>query len=102
MSTFLETGDMPDQPGFSGRIIAGSRPTNSANSRRMSQTWSESPVLPLSSRVKPSMDTAASSKPIVEAFLSVDWGYEMRAFFRDPDGQLLEISETREAPERGG
>jgi len=68
----------------------------------MSQTWSEIPVLPISSRVKPSMDTAASSKPIVEAFLSVDWGYEMRAFFRDPDGHLLEISETREAPERGG
>src|SRR5260370_19300297 len=35
----------------------------------MSQDWSESPVLPISRRVKPSMDTAASSKPIVEAFL---------------------------------
>jgi catechol 2,3-dioxygenase-like lactoylglutathione lyase family enzyme len=25
-----------------------------------------------------------------------DWGYEMRCFFRDPDGHLLEISETKE------
>ena len=24
----------------------------------------------------------------------VDWGYEKRCFFRDPDGHLLEISET--------
>ena len=24
----------------------------------------------------------------------VDWGYEVRAFFRDPDGHLLEISQT--------
>ena len=24
----------------------------------------------------------------------VDWGYEIRAFFRDPDGHLLEISQT--------
>jgi catechol 2,3-dioxygenase-like lactoylglutathione lyase family enzyme len=24
----------------------------------------------------------------------VDWGYEIRAFFRDPDGHLLEISEV--------
>jgi catechol 2,3-dioxygenase-like lactoylglutathione lyase family enzyme len=24
----------------------------------------------------------------------VDWGYEMRAFFRDPDGHLLEISQS--------
>ncbi|MGH3481390.1 MAG: VOC family protein [Nocardioidaceae bacterium] len=24
----------------------------------------------------------------------VDWGYEVRAFFRDPDGHLFEISET--------
>lgn len=26
----------------------------------------------------------------------VDWGYEIRAFFRDPDGHLLEISERRQ------
>ena len=32
----------------------------------------------------------------------VEWGDEIRAFFHDPDGHLLEISETREAPERGG
>jgi len=25
----------------------------------------------------------------------VDWGYEVRCFFRDPDGHLLEISEGR-------
>ena len=25
----------------------------------------------------------------------VDWGAEIRAFFRDPDGQLLEISQAR-------
>jgi catechol 2,3-dioxygenase-like lactoylglutathione lyase family enzyme len=24
----------------------------------------------------------------------VDWGYEVRAFFRDPDGHLLEISQS--------
>ncbi len=24
----------------------------------------------------------------------VDWGYEVRAFFRDPDGHLLELSQT--------
>ena len=24
----------------------------------------------------------------------VDWGYEIRAFFRDPDGRLLELSQT--------
>ena len=24
----------------------------------------------------------------------VDWGYEIRAFFRDPDGHLLEISQA--------
>ena len=24
----------------------------------------------------------------------VDWGYEVRAFFRDPDGNLLELSQT--------
>jgi catechol 2,3-dioxygenase-like lactoylglutathione lyase family enzyme len=24
-----------------------------------------------------------------------DWGYEVRCFFRDPDGHLLEISETK-------
>jgi catechol 2,3-dioxygenase-like lactoylglutathione lyase family enzyme len=24
----------------------------------------------------------------------VDWGYEIRAFFRDPDGHLLEISQS--------
>ena len=24
----------------------------------------------------------------------VDWGYEIRAFFRDPDGHLLEISQN--------
>ena len=32
----------------------------------------------------------------------VEWGDEIRAFFHDPDGHLLEIAETREAPERGG
>ena len=32
----------------------------------------------------------------------VEWGEEIRAFFHDPDGHLLEIAETREAPERGG
>lgn len=26
--------------------------------------------------------------------LPVDWGYEVRAFFRDPDGHLLEISQS--------
>ena len=31
----------------------------------------------------------------------VDWGDEIRAFFHDPDGHLLEISETRPAEERG-
>ena len=31
----------------------------------------------------------------------VEWGEEIRAFFHDPDGHLLEIAETREAPERG-
>ena len=25
----------------------------------------------------------------------VDWGYEVRAFFRDPDGHLLELSQSR-------
>ena len=29
----------------------------------------------------------------------VEWGDEIRAFFHDPDGHLLEIVETREAPE---
>ena len=24
----------------------------------------------------------------------IDWGYEVRAFFRDPDGHLLELSQT--------
>ena len=24
----------------------------------------------------------------------VDWGYEVRAFFRDPDGHLLEVSQS--------
>jgi len=24
----------------------------------------------------------------------IDWGYEVRAFFRDPDGHLLEISQS--------
>ncbi len=24
----------------------------------------------------------------------VDWGYEVRAFFRDPDGHLLELSQS--------
>ena len=24
----------------------------------------------------------------------VDWGYEVRAFFRDPDGHMLELSQT--------
>jgi catechol 2,3-dioxygenase-like lactoylglutathione lyase family enzyme len=28
----------------------------------------------------------------------VDWGGEIRAFFRDPDGHLIEISEARAAP----
>jgi catechol 2,3-dioxygenase-like lactoylglutathione lyase family enzyme len=32
----------------------------------------------------------------------VEWGGVIRAFFHDPDGHLLEISETREVPERGG
>jgi catechol 2,3-dioxygenase-like lactoylglutathione lyase family enzyme len=32
----------------------------------------------------------------------VEWGGEIRAFFHDPDGHLLEISETRPAVERGG
>jgi catechol 2,3-dioxygenase-like lactoylglutathione lyase family enzyme len=32
----------------------------------------------------------------------VEWGDEIRAFFHDPDGHLLEIAETRKAPERGG
>ena len=32
----------------------------------------------------------------------VEWGGETRAFFHDPDGHLLEILETREAPERDG
>ncbi len=31
----------------------------------------------------------------------VGWGDEIRAFFHDPDGHLLEIAETREAPGRG-
>ena len=31
----------------------------------------------------------------------VDWGDEIRAFFHDPDGHLLEIAETRPAEERG-
>jgi hypothetical protein len=26
--------------------------------------------------------------------LPVDWGYEVRAFFRDPDGHFLEISQS--------
>lgn len=26
----------------------------------------------------------------------VDWGYEIRAFFRDPDGHLLEISQNNQ------
>ena len=31
------------------------------------------------------------------AFLTepVDWGYEIRAFFRDPDGHLFEISQVK-------
>ena len=24
----------------------------------------------------------------------IDWGYEVRAFFRDPDGHLIEISQS--------
>ena len=32
----------------------------------------------------------------------VEWGDKIRAFFHDPDGHLLEIAQTREAPERGG
>ena len=31
-----------------------------------------------------------------------EWGGEIRAFFHDPDGHLLEILETREVPERAG
>jgi catechol 2,3-dioxygenase-like lactoylglutathione lyase family enzyme len=31
----------------------------------------------------------------------VEWGDEIRAFFHDPDGYLLEISETRPAEEWG-
>ena len=31
----------------------------------------------------------------------LECGDEIRAFFHDPDGHLLEIAETREAPERG-
>lgn len=27
-----------------------------------------------------------------------DWGWELRCFFRDPDGRLFEISEARERP----
>ena len=27
----------------------------------------------------------------------VDWGYEVRAFFRDPDGHLIELSQSRHA-----
>ncbi|HYU77082.1 MAG TPA: VOC family protein [Ktedonobacteraceae bacterium] len=26
----------------------------------------------------------------------VDWGYEVRAFFRDPDGHLLEVSQSEQ------
>ena len=32
----------------------------------------------------------------------IEWGGEIRAFFYDPDGHLLETAETRQAPERGG
>ena len=32
----------------------------------------------------------------------VEWGDEVRAFFHDPDGHLLEILETRKVLERGG
>ena len=32
----------------------------------------------------------------------VEWGDKIRAFFHDPDGHLLEIAQTREAPEQGG
>jgi len=31
----------------------------------------------------------------------VEWGDEIRAFFHDPDGHLLEISEPRPSDERG-
>jgi catechol 2,3-dioxygenase-like lactoylglutathione lyase family enzyme len=37
------------------------------------------------------------------AFLTtpMEWGSEVRCFFRDPDGHLLEISEFRQAPDAG-
>lgn len=33
---------------------------------------------------------------------AVDWGYEMRAFFRDPDGHLLELSQTGQQKSQAG
>lgn len=32
----------------------------------------------------------------------VDWGMEVRCFFRDPDGRLFEISEARESKDVAG
>ena len=32
----------------------------------------------------------------------VDWGYEIRAFFRDPDGHLLEISQSGQQKSQAG
>ncbi len=32
----------------------------------------------------------------------VDWGYEVRAFFRDPDGHLLELSQTGQQKSEAG
>jgi catechol 2,3-dioxygenase-like lactoylglutathione lyase family enzyme len=32
----------------------------------------------------------------------VDWGYEVRAFFRDPDGHLLELSQTGQQKSQAG
>ncbi|MEM8861297.1 MAG: VOC family protein [Chloroflexota bacterium] len=31
----------------------------------------------------------------------VNWGYELRAFFRDPDGHLFEISQVENVPKLG-
>ena len=32
----------------------------------------------------------------------MDWGYEIRAFFRDPDGHLLELSQTGQQKSQAG
>jgi catechol 2,3-dioxygenase-like lactoylglutathione lyase family enzyme len=32
----------------------------------------------------------------------VDWGYEVRAFFRDPDGHLLELSQAGQQTSQAG